>query len=95
MLEVEHGNFTPLVFGTNGGMGVESSLFLRTLAEQLAIKNGESYATVIAWLRTRLSFEILRSVHWCVRGSRVPFKKRDEGDMLEDFRLNVYAPELF
>ena len=99
VLEVEHGNFIPLVFGTNGGMGVESSLFLRTLAEQLAIKNGESYATVIAWLRMRVSFEILRSVHTqilrSVRGSRVSFKKRDEGDMLEDFRLNVYAAELF
>lgn len=95
VLEVEHGTFTPLVFGTNGGMGVESALFLKTLAEFLATKNGESYAIVVAWLRTRLSFEILRSVHLSVRGSRVPFKKRDEGEMLEDFRLNVDAAEIF
>ena len=45
----------------------------------------------VSWIRTRVSFEVMRSVHLCVRGSRVPFKKRDETDMLEDFRLNVHA----
>ena len=63
---------------------------------KLARKNGElSYAIVMAWLRTRIAFEILRSVHLCVRGSRVPFKKRDEAEMLDDFRLNVDAAGIF
>ena len=44
VLEVKHGTFTPLVFGTNGGMGGESALFLKTLAGL-----GESYAIVMAW----------------------------------------------
>ena len=95
VLEVEHGTFTSLVFGTNGGMGGGSALFLKTLAGLLVRKNGESYAIVMAWLRTRIAFEILRSLHLCARGSRVPFKKRDEAEMLEDFRLNVDAAGIF
>ena len=62
---------------------------------KLERKNGElSYAILMAWLRTRIALEILRCVHLCVRGSRVPFKKRDEAEMLEDFRQNVDAVEI-
>ena len=57
------GTFTPLVFGTNGGMGSDCQMFLKQLAGKLAEKDQERYAVVIAWLRTRISFEILRAVH--------------------------------
>ena len=89
VLDVEMGSFTPLVFGTNGGMGVECQMFLRHLAEELSKKDGEPYAAV----RTRLSFEILRSVHLCVRGSRKPFRSANE--VVNDFRLSVNAAEVF
>ena len=69
VLDVEMGSFTPLVFGTNGGMGGEWQMFLRQLEENLAKKNDENYASVITWLRARLSFEILRSIHVSVRGT--------------------------
>ena len=93
VLDVEMGSITPLVFGTNGGMGVECQMFLRHLAEELSKKEGEPYAAVITWLRTRLSFEILRSVHLCVRGSRKPFRSANE--VVNDFRLSVNAAEVF
>ena len=35
VLEVEMGSFTPLVFGTNGGMGNECQRFLKHLADKL------------------------------------------------------------
>ena len=57
--DVEHGTFTPLVLGTNGGMGKEGQMFLKQLADKLANKQSEDYSTVIAWIRTRLSFEVL------------------------------------
>ena len=60
LLDVEMGTFTPLAFGTNGGIGVECQMFLKHLADKLSRKDGEPYAVVITWLRTRLSFEILR-----------------------------------
>ena len=34
VLDVEMGSFTPLVFGTNGGMGGEWQMFLRTTGRE-------------------------------------------------------------
>ena len=66
------GSFTPLVFRTNGGMGADCNCFLKRLAEKLSEKNEEPYHITITWIRTLLSFEILRSLHTCARGSRTP-----------------------
>ena len=68
VIEIEHGTFTPLVFGTNGGMGEECCKFISKLASQLSEKQNASYSTVIAWLRTRLSIEIIKSALLCVKG---------------------------
>ena len=89
VLDVEMGSFTPLVFGTNGGMGIESHRFLKRLAEKLSQKDDKPYHFVIAWLRTLLSFENLRSAHTSVRGSRTHFRKI--GDFIDDCRLNFNA----
>ena len=89
VLDVEMGSFTPLVFGTNGGMGADCNCFLKRLAEKLSEKNEEPYHITITWIRTLLSFEILRSVHTCVRGSRTPFHKIPRGDFIDDCRLNA------
>ena len=86
VMDVEMGTFKPLVFGTNGGMGLDCQDFLRTLANKLSTKNDEPYASVISWLRIQLSFAILRTVHRCVRGSRYPFKSRE---VSEDFTFAV------
>ena len=56
-------------------------------------KNGESYASAISWLKPRISFEILRSVHACVRGSRTPFHKN--ADFLDDFKVNAWNADIF
>ena len=69
------GSVTPLVFGTNGGVGADCNWFLNRLAEKLSEENEEPYLITITWIRTLLYFEILRSVHTCVRGSRTPFHK--------------------
>ena len=47
---------------------------------------------IIIIIRTLLSFEILRSVHTCVRGSRTPFHKIARGDFIDDccFQYHVY-----
>ena len=46
VMDVEMGTFTPLVFGTNGGMGLDCQNFLRTLASKLSTKNNEPCASV-------------------------------------------------
>ena len=60
VLEVERGTFTPLVFTTTGAMSGECQRYHSRLAELLAVKKQESYASTIAWIRTRLicHFEI-------------------------------------
>ena len=63
---MQNGAFTPLVFGTNGGMGDECQRFISHLLSSLAAKTGDIYAEV--WLRTRLSVEILKSAKTCMRG---------------------------
>ena len=69
------GSVTPLLFGTNGGVGADCNCFLNRLAEKLSEENEEPYLITITWIRRLLYFEILRSVHTCVRGSRTPFHK--------------------
>lgn len=87
ILNVEMGTFTPLVFGTNGGMGNDCQVFINTLANKLSEKSSESYSTTITWLRTRLSFELLRSAHLCIRGSRAPFHRHFKVNT-DDFKLD-------
>ena len=56
VIEIEHATFTPLVFGTNGGMGRECALFIKNLAMKLAEKENEQYSDVITSLRTNYPF---------------------------------------
>ena len=89
VLDVEMGSFTPLVFGTDGRMGADCNCFLKRLVEKLSEKNEEPYHITITWIGTLPSFEILRSVHTCLRGSRAPFHKIPRGDFNDDCRLNA------
>ena len=41
VLDVEMGSFTPLVFGTNGGMGNERQRSLKHLPDKIAQKDTE------------------------------------------------------
>ena len=70
VLDIEHGTFTPLVFTTTGGMGNECLRYHSRLAELIAIKKGEQYAKTMSWIRSQISFALLRSALVCLRGSR-------------------------
>ena len=80
VLEIEHGTFTPLIFTTTGGMGTECSAYHKRLAELISIKKGEDYiyAKTISWMRTRISFALLRSSLICIRGTRRNYKEEME-----------------
>ena len=86
---IEHATFTPLVCGTNGGMGDECEKFLKNLADLLAEKDGESYNDVMMGLRTALSFQTLRSTLLCVRGSRRPWS-HNTSKLSSDFGLTLF-----
>ena len=73
VLEVERAAFTPLVFSASGGASKLATMFLKLLASVLAEKRKEPYSVTMAWLRTRLSFSLLRSAIACLRSSRRKF----------------------
>ena len=56
VLEVEQATFTPLVFSTTGGMAAECKRYHSRLAELLATKKGESYATTMSWTMSWIRF---------------------------------------
>ena len=70
ILEVEHASFTPLVFTIHGAMGTECRTFVSRLSELLAIKRDLPKSIVTSWVRTKISFALIRSMLMCLRGSR-------------------------
>ena len=86
VLEVEQATFTPLVFSTTGAMAVGCERYHSRLAELIATKKGESYATTMSWIRARVSFALLRSTLLCLRGSRFSRKVHLE---LTDIDLDI------
>lgn len=78
VLEVENGCFTPLVFSIYGGMGRECQTFYHRLAEDIAAKKKQNLDNVISWIRTKLSFSLLRSCLLCIRGSRTGNVRSEE-----------------
>ena len=69
--EIERSSFTPLVFSTTGGMGPSALTFYRRLADLLGERRNTPFNVIMAWMRTRLSFALLRASIMCLRGSRV------------------------
>ena len=70
ILNVEHGSFTPVVFSTTGGAGPEADRHHKRIAELISLKRKEEYSHVINYIRTRLRFNLLRSILVAVRGER-------------------------
>ena len=70
IIRVEHGSFTPIVLSAFGGFGYESGIFVKKLIEKLAEKRGDEKSIVANYVRTKLSFELVRSQVACIRGAR-------------------------
>ena len=70
VIKVEHGSFTTFVLSAYGGFGRETSRCILTLIEKVAEKNKTQTSIVANYVRTKLSFEIVRSQVLCIRGSR-------------------------
>ena len=83
-MDIEQGTFTPLVVSSTGGMAEECKLYHSRLAELLAIKT-------IAWIRTKVSFAILKAALLWLRGSRT-IKRRNNIEM-GDADLDVEKPK--
>ena len=68
--ETEHSSFNALVFACSGGAGPSASRVMKQLATKISEKRGEPYADTISYIRTKISFALLRSCVLCLRGCR-------------------------
>ena len=87
---IEHGSFSPLVFTLAGGMGKIAQKCYNRLADMLAESRKQSCAVVIAWMRCRLSFSLLRSAILCIRGTRT---RRPIAQGLHDVDIRTVVAE--
>ena len=70
ILQIEHGSFTPLIFSTLGGMSRECSTFYSKLADLFVERKSMDISQTLTWLRTTLSFALVKATNMCIRGSR-------------------------
>jgi hypothetical protein len=70
VIQIEHGSFTPIVMSALGGFGLEASRYMAKVFEKVAEKKDLEMSVVSNYIRTKLSFELVRSQVACVRGSR-------------------------
>ena len=68
--EVGKAIFCPLVFTGTGGASPAASKALKQLSSTLSARKEDSYADIILYPRTKISFALLRSSTLCIRGSR-------------------------
>ncbi len=48
IIQVEKGTFTPLIYTTSGGWGLQATCYHKRLAKKLSQKRGEEYATIMS-----------------------------------------------
>jgi hypothetical protein len=72
--EERRASFTPLVMSVDGILAKEANVFITRLADRLSAKWQKSYAETVGWVRTRLTFAIIRATGVCIRGSRTKWR---------------------
>ena len=85
--EIERGTFTPLVFTVQGGCGRECDAF--QLSEKIAKKSGEDQSAIMAWIRTKLSFALVRTGVVCLRGWRKKDKRKHTENKETEFAIST------
>ena len=87
IIDVEHGCFTPLVFSCFGGMSRECSVFFKHLTMLIADKRDTPIYEVSSFIRTRISFSLLRVAIICIRGHRS--SKKEIYDKMADTEIST------
>ena len=70
IVDVEHSSFVPLIFACTRRAARGSTKTVQKLAEKLTGKRNESYSDTINFIRTKISFALLRSAILCLRGCK-------------------------
>lgn len=70
IVEVEKGSFAPFVVSCTGGLAPIATTIVKRMSSMLSEKTETPYSEMIRWVRTRLSFAMIRSSLMCIRGAR-------------------------
>ena len=70
VVEELRGSITPLVCSTDCVLQTEYTAYQRRLASRLAAKWERPFSTVMAWVRVKTQFSIIRAVDLRLRGRR-------------------------
>ena len=81
VVNVEHGTFTPLIFTCFGGMSRECQRYYNRIAELISEKKDIMLSKTTNYIRTKLSFSLLRSIIMSIRGSRT--SKRNQQNTID------------
>ena len=79
--EVEHSSFVPFVLSCTGGAGPCATVAIKRLGSLLSEKFDSPYSSIVAFLRCRLSFALLRASVMCLRGARSSLRHPGHFDM--------------
>ena len=89
VVQVEKGTFTPMVFSSLGGCGVEASRLIKRMAEMLADKQSVDKAGATNLIKTKLAFSVLKSAVLCIRGTRSSKCRRAEVEIDAAMEINA------
>ena len=82
--EVEGGSFTPMVFTMMGGCGQECAKVLQRVGLMIATRTGEELSVVMAGMRAKIGFALIRGAILGLRGHRKwKTALREEGEGTE------------
>ena len=70
VIQIEHATFSPIVMSAMGGFGKETEKFVSRLIHLQAEKRGIIPSVTANYIRTKISFQLIRSQVACIRGSR-------------------------
>ena len=78
--EKQHATFTTLCITVDGLLGDELQSFLKHLSDFLSIKWEKPYHLTLSWIKTKISFSLLRATNLCIRGSHFKWRGLNHED---------------
>ena len=70
VIDIEHGSYSPSVLSAFGGFGRETERFVSRLGGKIAEKKNMPNSTISNYIRTKISFVLVKSQVMCLRGAR-------------------------
>ena len=79
------GGLSPAILSTSGGVGKECDTLIRRIADRIALKRKEKYSDVVAFIRRRVRFDLLRTCVISLRG----YRKTSNNTSIESLDFNL------